>query len=596
MRQNKLVIKKLQSSDLSWFQVCRSTGITKSKQFGINIDSYIVKEIFTNSEMESSDIEIYTTYDTGVEMIEEVFLLSFRSKNWRITGKVIGEKYRELSPGDYIILYFEWVDNICKLYFEVVPRLIKAYNQLFNQINNNFSKNKILQGDEDELVCIRELLKPLNESLHSKLIRKEPSSQMKKVLSSRHILSNILSTVVTLSSKTQLDYLKVLGILVDEIRDIIKDEIISIKTDHKDTWRNVKKEKFGFVDGGVASIGSLGSEPIAIRVGQYSVTPGVEGEGREDFSFETQLVDELYDFDGNDALFEDFSEDSSKLRDMARIFSEAGTVYKSLFEENKFNYLYLHGPLVNPVAPYDECPSFTDKMINSFGITEEKLKTFMRERNLQNENVKHFIASYYFVLDNIFNSKIPVIGVIERSAGSRLISEMLFARLGNSNITQKYIGIMKDYKISDSVLFACVLQEGEYIRPFEVNKNGIHKAPNHWKSVISLYPKPISTYIKVTDTSFPFRIELYPGREEIQKLLTVTYHMARLLPHYAFPVGLDIADKFAKIPAWMSKQISKEQSSYMLQQALNSGRKDVIDFIKLNLTGNTRDWLFRPKF
>ena len=35
------------------------------------------------------------------------------------------------------------------------------------------------------------------------------------------------------------------------------------------------------------------------------------------------------------------------------------------------------------------------------------------------------------------------------------------------------------------------------------------------------------------------------------------YLYSRLLPNYGFPVGLDIADKFAHVPNWMTRAYEK---------------------------------------
>lgn len=427
----------------------------------------------------------------------------------------------------------------------------------------------------------------------------DPKKQVKIALSSRHILADIMSTVVTLSSKTQLQYVGVLEDLIGIFRSNLKDRIGTISLDHAKTWNDVRGKKFGFIDGGVASISSLGSEPIAIRVGRYSVIPGATGKERESFTFQSQLVDELFDM-SDEALFDEFHEDFSKLRDMARICTEAGAVYQSVLGEEKFDYLFLHGPLVNPSAPYADFPAFTFKMLNHLGVDKDEIEK--KVNGIPSEKDKsHFISTYRYILEEIYQSNTPVMGVIERSAGSRAVSMGLLEILSkeeeiSKKQAQELIGIMKENRITDAILFACLLQAGEYIIPFLIDKNTLHKSPDKWKTVIKKYPRPLTTYLKATETSFPFRIEMHPAKEEPHKLISLAYHMTRLLPNYAFPVGLDIADKFAKVPKWMSNQISKEQSSNILQQALRSGSPEVINMVRLYLSGNTRDWLFRPNY
>ncbi len=77
--------------------------------------------------------------------------------------------------------------------------------------------------------------------------------------------------------------------------------------------------------------------------------------------------------------------------------------------------------------------------------------------------------------------------------------------------------------------------------------------------------------------------------------LEMVYQTARLLPNYGFPVGLDIVDKFAKVPNWMSQGIRKEHAVALLRSALKSGEPKAVEFAKKVLTARGRDWLFRPK-
>jgi hypothetical protein len=45
--------------------------------------------------------------------------------------------------------------------------------------------------------------------------------------------------------------------------------------------------------------------------------------------------------------------------------------------------------------------------------------------------------------------------------------------------------------------------------------------------------------------------------DAIQLVMAKVYQYARLLPNYAFPVGLDVVDKFAKVPKWMVEAYRK---------------------------------------
>jgi hypothetical protein len=68
------------------------------------------------------------------------------------------------------------------------------------------------------------------------------------------------------------------------------------------------------------------------------------------------------------------------------------------------------------------------------------------------------------------------------------------------------------------------------------------------------------------------------------------------MPNYAFPAGLDIVDKFAKVPNWMSRPINSTMAVQLLKRAIDTGNPKVIEAAKRMLCGTQRDWLFRPTF
>lgn len=596
MSNNILVIKRLMRSDLGWFSACRTTKVTKAKQNGLNIDSKFINEIFKDREVSLKiPVEVICWEKDGNSNTKMNTFIRLQGKNWRLTGKVEGSKFSKLQPGDFILMFFDLDKDIVRINWMVASCNNEMGTiDLYTYIKSTIKENSII-SDSSMKEAIFDRLKNTNLDFYQWLINSETArAQVKKAFSSRHILADIMSTVATLSSKTQIEYLKILENIVERFRFLLRDKIKSVKINHSSTWKSVKGKKVGFIDGGVASISSLGSEPIAIRVGQYTVRPGVSGEERETFDFKAQLVNELYETDNS--IFDDYSDNFSKLLDMARIFTEAGAVYNSINEAKPCDILFLHGPLVNPVAPYADYPNFTDHALEMFGLSDDILK---EKINPPPSKEKHFISSYSYLLNSIFESEIPVCGIVERSTSSRIVSLSLLEDLskrGFENEAKEIREAMRDNRITDAILFSCLLKEGEYINLQPIDKNSIGKSPDIWKSVIENYQQPLTTYLKVTDTSYPFRIEInrVTKRDE-NELIQFIFHMARLLPQYAFPVGLDIVDKFAKMPAWMTKQITREQSAQILNTAIMSGNTDVVDLVRLYLSGNTRDWLFRPK-
>jgi hypothetical protein len=67
-----------------------------------------------------------------------------------------------------------------------------------------------------------------------------------------------------------------------------------------------------------------------------------------------------------------------------------------------------------------------------------------------------------------------------------------------------------------------------------------------------------------------------------------------LLPQYAFPAGLDIVDKFARIPNWMSTPVNTNTVVQALKRALDRDDTRLFDALRRMLCGSGREWLLRP--
>ena len=84
-------------------------------------------------------------------------------------------------------------------------------------------------------------------------------------------------------------------------------------------------------------------------------------------------------------------------------------------------------------------------------------------------------------------------------------------------------------------------------------------------------------------------------RPTVNEIMSLIYHTALLLPNYAFPVGIDIADKYAKIPDWLSKGISARLTANILNRVLQTGNDRILRQVRQLLARSPRDFFFRPK-
>ena len=83
--------------------------------------------------------------------------------------------------------------------------------------------------------------------------------------------------------------------------------------------------------------------------------------------------------------------------------------------------------------------------------------------------------------------------------------------------------------------------------------------------------------------------------KKIHEVMKLVYHTSLLLPRYAFPVGIDIVDKYAKIPDWMSKGISAHLAANVFRYCLQEGDIGTLQLMRTLLSRSPRDFFFRPK-
>ncbi|MGC1301961.1 MAG: DNA double-strand break repair nuclease NurA [Caulobacteraceae bacterium] len=358
-------------------------------------------------------------------------------------------------------------------------------------------------------------------------------------------------------------------------------------------WPSIKGQAIAFLDGGVANIDLPSAAPVGIRVGSYIVRPGETDPGfREQFNIELSIVDDLYANDGE--LYDNDFLDVAKLRDAARIISETAAVWRLASGENPPDFVLLHGPLVNPAAPYglDGFPAY--------GL--EACQIFLGDSSWSpDDDQRQFVGLYLELLDRIKAAGRTTIGVVERSIGKDpvvtryLLNSLQDAGKMKKGEAKRLLDQILLYGLNDATLFDVVLQEGEFLAPVSVMRQGPeNKWPDAWKERIRAYPNALTTYLKPSETTLPFRVEAFDTVSNLDRALDLVLHTSRLLPSYGFPVGLDIVDKFAKVPDWMSRSVRGQHQVVLLQKALASGDPRALTFAKRVLAAKGRDWFFRP--
>ncbi len=423
--------------------------------------------------------------------------------------------------------------------------------------------------------------------------------------------------------------------------------IIAIQQVHDADWSAVKDEVVTFIDGGIGQVQISSQVPILLRVGSYCVRTGERRLAeREQFGYYPVI---LGDLEGGSKERKDFP-------DIIRITAELLAGLAALERTPALRLLMFHGPLVYLVGNYAGHTPFTeadiDRFLNQYAPTPDlgtRLKDdFLRQAQLDiypamtdrsDEWAKRrlfeplaFMSFLYGRLIMAAKDRRPhpiIAGVVERGESrefsERVLLERVFRGLrqkGNADYFNKMYGrkdlsspkaLLDRLGYTDTLLLAMLLHPGEFSEPWRIAKyaglrHGDVSLPGEaHTSRVNFgvladghhgFPPVEGCYIAISPTTEPIRVEVFPeiGADQITEATRRAYLYAQLLPGYGFPVGLDIADKFAKVPAWLSDAYGK-LIRYHLGVSLQQGEISDADMRRILVQAiyvTHRDWLLRP--
>ncbi|RYD85960.1 MAG: DNA double-strand break repair nuclease NurA [Verrucomicrobiaceae bacterium] len=397
------------------------------------------------------------------------------------------------------------------------------------------------------------------------------------------------------SVHTQEKFVDQLSAIAASVRAVLETNGLIQKIDYEPAsyWPRLRGKAVSFLDGGVANIELPSAAPLGIRVGSYTVRPGESDPSkREQFSIQLMIVDDLYSDDAH--FYDDDFADVAKLRDAARIISETAAAWHMARDAACPDIVLLHGPLINPASPYglEGFPHYSLGAARQL-LADDDWKGEKDERN--------FVALYLELLSRLKASGRSVYGVVERSMSKKAtVFEKMLANLQDGGVmraadVKTLTSKVELYGLNDATLLDVVLGAGEYVEPVSMNRQGPeNKWPDYWKAWIRTYPEAFTTYLKPSELVTPFRVEGFEGDSNFRDVISLVLHTSRLLPSYGFPVGLDIVDKFAKVPEWMSRGVRGQHQIVLLKKALASGDPRALTFAKRVLAAKGRDWFFRP--
>jgi hypothetical protein len=470
-----------------------------------------------------------------------------------------------------------------------------------------------------------------------------------------HLFMKLAENALTVAESLRNNYFKNTASFVTTMRQAIeeanngrRDPILRIAKSGQLDWSSFQGEVVSFIDGGVGSVQISSQVPILLRVGSYQVKTGERNlSEREKFGYYPVI---LGDLEGGSKERKDFI-------DIVRICAELLGGLAVLERTPDLRVLMFHGPLVYLVGSYAGHTPFTERDIDLFldqyapnGTVATELKNdFLNQAKL--DIYPHmtdrsdewcakrlfeplsWMAYLYRRLVDEAKSRSPrpiIVGVVERGALREFVERVLLERVfrglrskGNEEYFNKMFGrtdllspktLLDRLGYTDSLLLAMLLEPGQYSEPWEIKKyESLHGGKislpgevgtetvdfSHLSSEDYGFPAVLGCYVHVSETTEPIRIEVFKtlGEDQMTEAVKRTLLYSRMLPGYGFPVGLDIADKHAHVPNWLTEAYGK-LIRHQLGVSLQSGeisdaqmRRILVQAIYMT----HRDWLFRPK-
>jgi len=410
------------------------------------------------------------------------------------------------------------------------------------------------------------------------------------------------------------------------------------KVDTSKSWDDYRGEQIAFIDGGVGSVEILGQVPILLRVGAYKVRTGETVlSRREEFGFYPVILGDLA---GGSKERKDYP-------DLVRIIAELLAVLHTLQRYPDLDVLVLHGPLVYLMGQYAGHIPFTEEdmdiFLRNYGLEQNLKEEFQDEaQRIYPQMTEQWRSSSWVgrlegryepicvirfllwkILHLICDEQRPrrtlICGVAERGALSEFVRRFVFRRalerdpdffnriFGRDDINSPQAAVDR-LGYNDPLLLSMLLEPGEYSEPFDMDKYGGFRRAEIADVRLNYtifrpdgpfpFPKITGFYLQVSENTFPIRVEVFGelAEEQLREIAQRVHLYSTLLPGYAFPVGLDIADKFAKIPQWLTDAYGK-LIKYHLREQLYLGEitdEQLRKIIIQALYATQRDWLFRP--
>jgi len=422
-------------------------------------------------------------------------------------------------------------------------------------------------------------------------------------------------------------------------------------------WSQYQNEVVTFIDGGIGRVQISSQVPILLRVGSYCVRTGERCLAkREQFGYYPVILGDLEGGSKERKDFPDIVRITAELLgglsalertpDLSVLMFHGPLVYlmggyagHTPFTEKDIDLFLKHDDAPDPAVATQ-----LKELKNEFLYEASRIYPLMTEHAGEWVQRRLFepLAWMAFLYRRLIQEAckrkpVPIIaGVVERSDlrefSERILLERVFRRLraknrllraknhldyfnemyGRSDLNSPK-SLLDKLGYTDTLLLAMLLRPGEYSKPWSISKyDGLRKGEvslpgESGTSTVDFkplkpgpigFPRVLGCYVHVSETTEPIRVEVFEelGSNQIEEAARRVYLYSRLLPGYGFPVGLDIADKFAHVPTWLTDAYSK-LIRHHLGVSLQRGEISDAEMRSILIQAiymTHRDWLFRP--
>ncbi len=495
-------------------------------------------------------------------------------------------------------------------------------------------------------------MEKIEDFFHAALVTIDPelnNKTSKRFLYGESTFMQMAEATASLPSDLLRDHFKNMDTFQDILINNISDKkcIVSLTKDHISCNKFWKGKKAVFIDGGTSTVTSAPKFSYHIvRVSDFSVRPGLtEDDGvtphpeRESMSEKAYPTHDIFDdFDIIEKLNEDYDVNEDKRNECSRYIAELHyTWMKSRSKgfdkisgkwqkEDKPDIIFLHGPLQQKFELFCQnhpnyIPGINKKWLEENEITRDKIIKCFGNKFKDDMHWNSPLVIYGFLQKEIAQSDVPIVGCVERSQSSTFTFLYCKNYIDDVDDGKLIVRKAKKYKMQDDKLFGFCLDEGQYVKPVKWASVGdygetLNQKNQAWRlsdrkyeNILNDYPIIQGTMLNCSFKKLPFRVELNLNENlkyTHQEILNLVYHNSLLSDDYIYPVGLNIVDKYAKIPASLSKSISRAYSHKAFGNAVRldldefkesgewSGR-NVSHVSHILSKDSIRDFFYRPK-